>query len=171
MRQPIGASTDCGPKAAERQRIWRKYPVGAGVQLKLSNGAASRRSSRHGGGRPDRAAPNTRQLTAAGLPRPAGVDHDRGRHRHIPRLACGHLHYRGSATTMALSGRSTPRRRLRPDHLGLPALHLGYRSQMRPGVRELIADHGDHVELVTLTSRRQASRYLTDRRSRARTTG
>ncbi len=42
-----------------------------------------------------------------------------------------------------------------------------YRAQMRPRVRELIAEHGDQVELITLTSRRQATRYLT--RLRAQT--
>ncbi|WP_036529643.1 topology modulation protein [Nocardia sp. CNY236] len=46
----------------------------------------------------------------------------------------------------------------------------GYRAKMRPRVRELIAEHGDHVELITFTSRRQATRYLDRLRAQARIT-
>lgn len=37
----------------------------------------------------------------------------------------------------------------------------GYRKTMRPKVRRLIAEHGDHVQLMTLSSRRQTTRFLT----------
>jgi len=37
---------------------------------------------------------------------------------------------------------------------------LGYRHNMRPRVRSLLRDHGPHVRLITLTSRRHANRFL-----------
>jgi adenylate kinase family enzyme len=46
----------------------------------------------------------------------------------------------------------------------------GYRTHMRPRVRELIDQHGRHVRLVTLTSRRQADHYLAHQLARTRTT-
>ncbi len=46
----------------------------------------------------------------------------------------------------------------------------GYRAQMRPRARELIAEHGEHVELIMLTSRRQATRYLAHLRVQYSTT-
>ncbi|MFJ9782574.1 DNA topology modulation protein FlaR [Amycolatopsis sp. NPDC101161] len=36
----------------------------------------------------------------------------------------------------------------------------GYRTTMRPKVRQLLAEHGPHVRLITLTSRRQAARFI-----------
>ncbi len=36
----------------------------------------------------------------------------------------------------------------------------GYRKTMRPKVRQLLGEHGSHVALITLTSRRQAARFL-----------
>jgi adenylate kinase family enzyme len=36
----------------------------------------------------------------------------------------------------------------------------GYRRSMRPRVRLLIAQHGQHLQVVTLSSRRQAARWL-----------
>ncbi|GIF67494.1 topology modulation protein [Asanoa ishikariensis] len=37
---------------------------------------------------------------------------------------------------------------------------VGYRRQMRPRVRELLGAHGGHVDLITLTSRRQANQFI-----------
>ncbi|WP_216893422.1 hypothetical protein [Nocardia alni] len=36
----------------------------------------------------------------------------------------------------------------------------GYRKSMRPKVQQLIAEHGAHVQLITLSSRRQTNRFL-----------
>ncbi|MGW1057211.1 topology modulation protein [Micromonospora rubida] len=37
---------------------------------------------------------------------------------------------------------------------------LGYRRTMRPRVRSLLREHGPHVRLVTLASRRQANQFI-----------
>ena len=37
---------------------------------------------------------------------------------------------------------------------------LGYRRTMRPRLHGLLQEHGSHVRLVTLTSRRQANRFI-----------
>jgi adenylate kinase family enzyme len=37
---------------------------------------------------------------------------------------------------------------------------LGYRRTMRPRVRNLLREHGPHVRLITLTSRRQAAQLI-----------
>lgn len=39
---------------------------------------------------------------------------------------------------------------------------IGYRRTKRPKVRTLIAEHGPHVKLIALTSRRQANRLLAE---------
>ena len=36
----------------------------------------------------------------------------------------------------------------------------GYRTSMRPKVQQLIAEHGAHVQLITLSSRRQTKQFL-----------
>ncbi|PPJ36403.1 topology modulation protein [Nocardia nova] len=36
----------------------------------------------------------------------------------------------------------------------------GYRRSMRPRVQQLIAEHGAHVQLITLSSRRQTKQFL-----------
>lgn len=41
----------------------------------------------------------------------------------------------------------------------------GYRKTMRPRVRTLLDEHGDNATLVTLTSRRQAARYMAQLRA------
>lgn len=38
----------------------------------------------------------------------------------------------------------------------------GYRRTMRPRVQQLLADHGHYVRSITLTSRRQANRFVTE---------
>lgn len=47
---------------------------------------------------------------------------------------------------------------------------VSYRHTMRPRVRSLLRDHGPHVRLITLTSRRHANRFL-DRVRRERQPG
>ncbi|MEU7961058.1 MULTISPECIES: topology modulation protein [Micromonospora] len=37
---------------------------------------------------------------------------------------------------------------------------LSYRRTMRPRIRRLLHDHGPHVRLITLTSRRHANRFI-----------
>jgi adenylate kinase family enzyme len=37
---------------------------------------------------------------------------------------------------------------------------LGYRHTMRPRIHALLQEHGPHVRLITLTSRRQANQFL-----------
>ncbi|WP_329007651.1 topology modulation protein [Micromonospora rifamycinica] len=44
---------------------------------------------------------------------------------------------------------------------------LGYRRTMRPRVRNLIQEHGPHVQLISLTSRRQANRLVDRIRAQA----
>lgn len=44
-----------------------------------------------------------------------------------------------------------------------------YRKTMRPKVRQLLDDHGRAATLITLTSRRQASRFLTRLRAESTT--
>ncbi|GIF45999.1 adenylate kinase family enzyme [Asanoa ferruginea] len=44
---------------------------------------------------------------------------------------------------------------------------VGYRRTMRPRVRRLIREHGPHVDLIVVTSRRQANRLAAGRPPRA----
>ncbi|PZG21426.1 topology modulation protein [Micromonospora craterilacus] len=44
---------------------------------------------------------------------------------------------------------------------------LGYRRAMRPRVRNLIQEHGRHVRLISLTSRRQANQLIEGIRQQA----
>lgn len=37
---------------------------------------------------------------------------------------------------------------------------IGYRASMRPKIAALMADHGQHAQQLTFTSRRQANRFL-----------
>lgn len=45
----------------------------------------------------------------------------------------------------------------------------GYRKSMRPRVSTLLKEHGSNATLVTLTSRRQAARYLAQLRAETST--
>jgi adenylate kinase family enzyme len=45
----------------------------------------------------------------------------------------------------------------------------GYRKTMRPKVRRLVDEHGSNATLVTLTSRRQAARFLAALRAKTST--
>ncbi|MGH3939848.1 MAG: DNA topology modulation protein FlaR [Pseudonocardiaceae bacterium] len=41
----------------------------------------------------------------------------------------------------------------------------GYRKTMRPRVRHLMAEHGDNAQLITLASRRQTARFISQLRT------
>jgi adenylate kinase family enzyme len=45
----------------------------------------------------------------------------------------------------------------------------GYRKTMRPNVRRLLDEHGDNARLITLTSRRQAARFIAQLRAETST--
>ncbi|MBF6171046.1 topology modulation protein [Nocardia blacklockiae] len=53
------------------------------------------------------------------------------------------------------------------DHITWSFLRYiwGYRTNMRPRVHQLLAEHGTYDQLITLTSRRQATRFLTTLRA------
>jgi hypothetical protein len=44
---------------------------------------------------------------------------------------------------------------------------LGYRRSMRPRVQRLLAEHGTHLRVVTLASRRQARAFIEQHRPTA----